>query len=113
MGFAVGRVWFGDTTGNRIGMFDPKTKEFREWEVSTPWSDPYDAMMDKNGDVWTSGLLTYRVIRLNPKTGLMVEYLLPRPTQTRRVFVDNSVTPPAFWLGSNLGASIVKVEALP
>ena len=107
-----GRAWFGENTVNKIGMFDPKTKEFKEWEMPTPWTDPYDAMMDKNGEVWTSGMVTDRVVRLDPKTGKTVEYLLPRPTQTRRVFVDNSVTPVAFWLGSNLGASIVKVESL-
>jgi hypothetical protein len=30
----------------------------------------------------------------------------------RRVFVDNSTTPVSFWVGSNDGASIVKVEPL-
>jgi hypothetical protein len=28
------------------------------------------------------------------------------------VFVDNSATPVAFWVGSNHGASIVKLEPL-
>jgi virginiamycin B lyase len=42
----------------------------------------------------------------------MVDYLLPRLTNIRRVFVDNSTTPVSFWVGSNDGASIVKVEPL-
>ena len=46
------------------------------------------------------------------KTGEMVDYLLPRSTNIRRVFVDNSTTPVSFWVGSNDGASIVKVEPL-
>ena len=53
-----------------------------------------------------------RVTRLNTKTGEMVDYLLPRSTNIRRVFVDNSTTPVSFWVGSNDGASIVKVEPL-
>jgi hypothetical protein len=28
------------------------------------------------------------------------------------VFVDSSTTPPTFWLGSNHGAAILKVEPL-
>jgi hypothetical protein len=28
------------------------------------------------------------------------------------VFVDNSTTPVTFWIGSNHGASIVRLEAL-
>jgi len=27
--------------------------------------------------------------------------LLPRPTNVRRIFVDNSTTPVTFWVGSN------------
>ena len=57
-------------------------------------------------------MMTDRVTRLNPKTGEFVEYLLPRSTNIRRVFVDNSTTPVSFWVGSNHGASIVKVEPL-
>jgi hypothetical protein len=37
---------------------------------------------------------------------------LPRTTNIRRVFVDNSATPVAFWVGSNHGASIIKLEPL-
>jgi virginiamycin B lyase len=37
---------------------------------------------------------------------------LPRDTNIRRVYVDNTTTPAAFWTGSNHGASIVKVEPL-
>ena len=48
----------------------------------------------------------------DPKTGATVEYLLPRFTNVRRVAVDNSATPVAFWVGNNHGASIVKVEPL-
>jgi virginiamycin B lyase len=44
--------------------------------------------------------------------GEFVEYLLPRFTNIRRVFVDNSTTPVAFWAGNNHGASIVKLEPL-
>jgi hypothetical protein len=40
----------------------------------------------------------------------IVEYLLPRPTNIRRVVVDESGPRPALWVGSNHGASIVKVE---
>ena len=34
-----------------------------------------------------------RAVRINPKTGETVEYLLPRETNMRSVFVDNSTTP--------------------
>jgi streptogramin lyase len=68
--------------------------------------------LDKNGDAWSGSMITDQVVRLDTKTGAMTEYLLPRHTNIRRVHVDNSTTPVTFWIGSNHGASIVKMEPL-
>ena len=109
---AQGRLWFGENRADRIGMFDTKTETFREWPSPTPGAWPYDVTADKNGDVWAGGEYTDRILRLDPKTGRMTEYLLPRHTNVRRVFVDNRTTPVTFWVGNNHGASIVKLEPL-
>jgi streptogramin lyase len=84
----------------------------QEWQLPTPWGEPYDAVTDRNGEAWTGSMLSDRVSRLDPKTGDFVEYLLPRRTNIRRVFVDNSTTPVSFWVGNNHGAALVKVEPL-
>ncbi len=109
---AQDRLWFGKYRGDRIAMFDTKTEEFKEWRMPPRWSAPYDVVLDKNEEAWTGSMLTDQVTRLNTKTGEMVQYLLPRTTNIRRVFVDNSTTPVTFWVGSNHGASIVKLEPL-
>jgi streptogramin lyase len=106
------RLWFGQYRGNKIGMFDTKTEKFQEWAVPTPWAGPYDVAVDKNGEAWTGSMLNDRIARLDPKTGQFVEYLLPRSTNIRRVFVDNSTTPVTFWVGSNHGAAIIRLEPL-
>jgi len=109
---AQDRLWFGEFRGDRIGMFDTKTGQFKEWPVAPRWSAPYDVVLDKNEEAWTGSMTSDQVTRLNTKTGEAVNYLLPRKTNIRRVFVDNSTTPVTFWVGSNHGASIVKVEPL-
>lgn len=110
---AQDRLWFGQYRGNRIGMLDTKNMDMKEWQVPTPWSAPYDVTTDKNGEAWTGSMLNDRVARLNPKTGEFVEYLLPRTTNIRRVFVENQSGPrTTFWVGSNHGASIIKLEPL-
>jgi len=106
------RLWFGEYRGNRIGMFDTKAETFREWPAPTPWSAPYDVTVDKNGEAWTGSMSTDRILRLKPENGEFTEYLLPRATNIRRVFVDNSTTPVTFWIGNNHGASIIKLEPL-
>jgi streptogramin lyase len=109
---AQDRLWFAQYRGDRIAMFDTKTEEFKEWRVTPRWSAPYDVVIDKNEEAWTGSMLTDQVTRLDTKTGNTVQYLLPRTTNIRRVFVDNSTTPVTFWVGSNHGASIVKLEPL-
>ena len=107
-----GRLWFAEYFGNAIGMLDPQSGKIAEWKVPTPWSSPYDALLDRNGEAWTGSMNTDRVTRLDVKTGRYTEYPLPRPTNIRRVFVDDSKNPGTLWIGSNHGASIVKVEPL-
>src|SRR3954466_6563054 len=109
---AQDRLWFGEYRGDKIGMFDTKTEKFTEWSMPTRWTNPYDVTLDKNEDAWTGSMLNDRVVRLDTKSGDFTEYLLPRTTNIRRVFVDNSTTPVTFWVGSNHGASIIKLEPL-
>jgi virginiamycin B lyase len=106
------RLWFAEYRGNKIGMFDTNEQTFKEWSLPTPWTGPYYPVVDHNGEIWTGGMTTDRVVRLDPKTNKTVEYMLPKDTNIRRVFVDNTTNPVTFWTGSNHGASIVKVEPL-
>ena len=106
------RLWFAEFRGNRIGMFDTRSEQFREWAVQTPWTNVYDAIADRAGYAWAGGMNNDRIVRLNTRSGEIVEYLLPRATNVRRVNVDDSANPPAFWVGNNLGAALIRVEPL-
>ena len=106
------RLWFAQYQGGNIGMFDPRTERMTEWKVPTPWSAPYDVMAGRNGEAWTGSMLTDRVARLDIQSGQITEYMLPRPTNIRRIYFDDSKKPGTLWIGSNPGASIVKVEPL-
>jgi streptogramin lyase len=108
-----GRLWFAEYAGNAIGMFDPATERMKEYKLSTPWGNPYDAVPSKGGtEVWTGSMSNDHVSRLNTKTEEITEYLLPRTTNIRRVFVDETSGRPVLWIGNNHGASIVRVEPL-
>ncbi len=106
------RLWFAEYRGNRIGMFDTRTEEFTEWEVPVPWTNPYDAVLDDSGHAWTGGMTNDYVGRLNTDTGEMTMYLLPGTTNIRRVDVDNTTSPPSFWVGDNLEGTLIRVEPL-
>jgi streptogramin lyase len=104
-----GRLAFAEFAADKIGIFDTKSDEVAEWPTPPNFA-PYDAVLDRNGELWSGGMNADLVLRLDPNTGRSVTYLLPRETNIRRVFVDNSTTPVTFWVGSNHGASIVRVE---
>jgi virginiamycin B lyase len=108
------RLWFAEYEGNAFAMFDPKTAKITEYPLPTKWGNPYDVVPSKDAsEIWTGSMLNDLVARLETKTGQVTEYLMPRPTNIRRVFVQEGVGPrPVLWVGSNHGASIVKVETL-
>jgi streptogramin lyase len=95
-----------------ISMLDTKEWRIQEYPLPTKFTSPYDVIWDRNGEIWTSGMSTDRVVRLDPKTGGVTEYPLPRSTNVRRVFIDNTTERPTLWVGSNHGASIIKFEPL-
>jgi virginiamycin B lyase len=107
-----GRVWFAEFAADKVGMFDPAQEKFTEWDVPTPHTYPYDVFLDRNGELWGGSMASDRILRFDPGSGKSIEYLLPRPTNVRRVFVDNSTTPVTFWAGNNHGAEIIKLEPL-
>ena len=107
------RLWFAEYAANRIAMFDPATEQMKEWKLPTAWSAPYDVVPTKGAtEVWTGSMLTDQVARLNTKTDEIVEYLLPRDTNIRRVFVQEGGPQPVLWVGNNHGNALVKVEPL-
>ena len=108
-----GRLWFAEYGGNGIGMFDPTTERIKEWRLPTPWSNPYDVVPSKGGaEVWTGSMSNDHVSRLNTRTDEITDYLLPRTTNIRRVFVEETGSRPVLWIGNNHGSAIIRVEPL-
>jgi streptogramin lyase len=105
------RVLVTEYRAGKVALFDTKTEKFTEYSLPA-YTFPYRANFDKNGEIWASTMHTDRVVRLDPKTGNTVQYLMPSDTNMRTVFVDNSTTPVTVWVGSNHDHRIVKVEPL-
>src|SRR5258708_801286 len=105
------RVLVTEYRTSKAALFDTKTEKFTEYSLPE-YTFPYRANFDKNGELWASTMSTDRVVRLDPKTGHAVQYLMPSDTNMRTVFVDNSTTPVTFWVGSNHDPTIVKTQPL-
>jgi streptogramin lyase len=108
---ADGRITFAEFAADRVGVMDIKTEQIREFPLPDNFS-PYDAVMDRNREVWTGGMNADTIFRIDTKTGQSVGYLLPESTNIRRVTVDNTTTPVTFWVGNNHRGKIIKLEPL-
>jgi len=108
---ADGQLVFAEFSADKVGVFDSRTEKFQEFPLP-PHFAPYDAVMDRNGELWTGGMSTDTIARIDPKSGASVSYLLPMSTNVRRVFVDDTTTPVTFWVGNNHHGNIVKLEPM-
>jgi virginiamycin B lyase len=63
-----GKVWFVGQAGNYIAYFDPKTEQFRRYEIEEG-TNPHTLIVDAKGIVWYAGNRNARIGRLDPATG--------------------------------------------
>ena len=110
---AQGRYWFGEYTGDKIGMFDTNTEKFTEYDPKIPFAAPYTASTpDAQGRVYAPSNTADRLFRVDPKTGEIVTYLMPvKDFDTKQVTID-PVNKKAVWFANERNARIVKVEPL-
>lgn len=109
------RIWCADFYGNGLVMFDTKTRKVEgNWTMPMAYTRPYDAQYDEKAYVWAGGMDSDLIIRLNPQTGKVNQYLLPHETNIRHVEVwkggPNELS--SFWVGDQHGATLTHVEAL-
>lgn len=105
-----GNAWFGGRGGTVQGglliKFDAKTRRLREYTPPTPTTF-YEAMPDKNGEVWAGELQGGRIARFNPRTERWIEYLTPEPmVYDRRNWIDNSTDPVSVWYVDHYGRMV-------
>ena len=72
----AGRLWFGEYRSGKVGMFDPKTEKFVEYDLPKGGS-AYCLHIDQQGKVWVASTYRESLIRFDPVTKAMVEYPLP------------------------------------
>jgi virginiamycin B lyase len=75
-----GMVWYSAQNTNKLGRFDPKTQQFKEFDLKTPKSGPQSMVDDPEGNIWFTPADAKYIGKLDPKTGAITEYPLPDPT---------------------------------
>jgi virginiamycin B lyase len=109
-----GNAWFGGGSGALVEL-DAQAQRMKEYWPPTaphPLTDFYEAMPDKNGEVWAGVLHGRQMVRLNPKTGAWTVYQMPEPfAYDRRTWIDSSTHPVTVWYVDYNGY-LVRVQPL-
>ena len=88
-----GRLWIPSFSGSLVARFEPRTREFKTWElpVRPRGSEvPYALHVDRRSDVvWICGTESDSLIRFDPRSERFAIYPLPtRVTYTREIDFD-------------------------
>jgi virginiamycin B lyase len=73
-----GRIWFCGQAGNYIAVMDPRTGDFKRYELAER-TNPHNLIIDKAGVIWYAGNMNAHIGKLDPKTGAVTRYPMPDP----------------------------------
>jgi virginiamycin B lyase len=73
-----GHVWFVGQVGNYVARLDPKSGEFKRYDIEEG-THPHNLVVDATGRVWFTGNANGRIVRLDPATGKLTNYAMPDP----------------------------------
>ena len=94
-------------------MFDTRTGAFQEWALPQPYTYPYTSSAPDNlGRVYLSSNMAERVLRLDPKTGEVVQYLVPTAFDSKKILYDPTARQTTLWLSNKRTARLLRVEVL-
>ena len=109
-----GNTWWGGADGSLIEL-NAKAARIDEYVppiAPHPYTDFYEAMPDKNGEVWAGVLHGRQMLRFDPKTSRWAAYQMPEPySYDRRTYIDASTHPVTVWYVDYNGY-LVRVQPL-
>jgi virginiamycin B lyase len=73
-----GRVWFVGQVGNYVAYLDPKSGNFRRYELEDG-ALPHNLIVDQSDMVWYAGNGNGHIGKLDPSTGKVTRYPMPNP----------------------------------
>jgi virginiamycin B lyase len=108
-----GRFWFGEYTGDKLGMLDTNTGKLVEYDPGIKWFGNYTASdSDKFGRAYSPSNSSDRVMRADSRTGEVVVYLWPtQDFDTKEMRID-PIDQKTVWFVNTRTARVAKMEPL-
>ena len=109
-------VWIldnGSAPNSELLRYDPQNKEFKAFPVPLPQESPkgflavLNTMRFLNGNVWGTGNVSSRVVKLDPRTGKITEYPAPRGSHPYGIAIGGDK---AVWYITNYKNEIIRLD---
>ena len=104
------RFWFSEFFADKLGVIDLDTDKITEYDLGIPFISPYYSHPDNRGRIWISSTGSDRLLRFDPATGELVQYLMPVYYDARKVVVDLSADHTTVWLPNKNQGQLIRVE---
>jgi virginiamycin B lyase len=72
-----GRIWISEWNAGKLGMYNPRTRRWREWRLPGSNPMPYAVYVDEKDIVWLSDFGSNALVRFNPATSRFTRLRLP------------------------------------
>jgi streptogramin lyase len=104
-------IWVCDYWGGNLARYDIRTLKPAFYKYPTPESAPYDAVVDRNHNVWVNLTNGDSVARFDPKTEQWTEFPLPtRGIDLRHISLDEREGTTRIVVGYTRNSKIARMQ---
>jgi virginiamycin B lyase len=73
-----GRLWVSEWNAGKLGVYNPRTRGWREWRLPGSRPQPYAVYVDEDGFVWVTDFGANALVRFDPARGRFERFPLAR-----------------------------------
>ena len=74
---SINRIWVSEWDSGKLGVYDPDTKIWKEWQLPGENPLPYAVYVDEHDKVWISDFASNSFIRFDPMLESFKEFKIP------------------------------------
>jgi len=102
-----GRIWVSEWNAGQVGMYDPRTQNWREWKLPGEHPQAYAVYVDDRDIVWLSDFGANALVRFDPATESFTSFPLPSASAAVRQILGR---PGEVWAAESAVDKLVVVR---
>lgn len=104
---SINRIWVSEWDSGKLGVYDPNTKTWKEWQLPGKNPLPYAVYVDEHDKVWISDFASNSFLRFDPMLESFEEFKLPSKDAKVRQILGS---PEEVWGAESGTDKLVRVQ---